>query len=112
MVSLPFSKGNISSQIQSSARPVPFKHKILALVPAPGLIIFAHAAQADLIGQLLPGEGEQCAAEPLALTFRDNKKLVEIHLRQMQREHGHDRTVVGGDKKAAALFDLVRNAGA
>jgi hypothetical protein len=30
----------------------------------------------------------------------------------MQREHGHDRTVVGGDKKAAALFDLVRNAGA
>src|ERR1700686_1492579 len=39
-----------------------FKHKTLALIPAPGLFILAHAAQPDFNGQLPPSESEQLPA--------------------------------------------------
>src|SRR5215831_20108967 len=63
------------------------EHKTLALVPAPGLLVLAHAAQLDFVGQLRSREGEQLPPERAALIGGRDKKLVEIKLRQMQRQH-------------------------
>src|SRR2546421_579702 len=49
-----------------------FEDKPLPFVPAPGLFIFAHAAQKDFLRQLLTSEREQLAAELSALIFRGN----------------------------------------
>src|SRR5947207_2444026 len=46
------------------------EHKTFALIPAPRLFIFAHAAQQDFIRQMLSRESEQSPPEVLALIFR------------------------------------------
>jgi hypothetical protein len=38
--------------------------------------------------------------------------LVEVAVRQMQRQHRRERRAIVGDKQAPALFDLERDAGA
>ena len=86
------------------------EHKTLALVPAPGFFVLAHAAQVDFVGQQLAGEGEQLPAEVLALIFRGDEQLVEIEFGQMQRQHRRDRAAIVGDEQAPALLDLERNA--
>src|SRR4051812_4087979 len=67
-----------------------FEHKSLALVPAPRLVVLAHAAQPDFIRQVFSRETEQLPAETLALIVRRNKELVEIAVGQMQCQHRGD----------------------
>src|SRR5206468_3748474 len=47
-----------------------FEHKALALIPAPGLVVFADAAQPDFIRQAFARKTEQPPAEAPALIFR------------------------------------------
>src|SRR6266852_7216634 len=54
-----------------------FKDKTLALIPAPRLFIFAHAAQRNFIRQLLAREREQLPPEVPTLIFRRDEQLVE-----------------------------------
>jgi len=81
-----------------------------AFIPAPRLFIFTHATQVDFIRQKRAGESEQPAAEVTPLIFRGYEQLIEIHLRQVQRQHRRDDAVIVGDKQAPASLDLERNA--
>src|SRR5712691_13565080 len=69
-----------------------FKDKTLALIPAPRLLVLADAAQRNFIRQMLPREREQPAPEVLTLIVRRDEQLVEIEIRQMQRQTIRVRT--------------------
>src|SRR5579864_3398639 len=62
---------------------LPLKDKILALVPAPGLLVLAGAAQPDFVRQELPREGKQLPPHRAALTTGRDEQLVEIFPRHM-----------------------------
>src|SRR3981081_435168 len=49
------------------------KEKVFALIPAPGLVVFAHAPQPDFIRHTLPRKGEQPLAKPFALIVRGDE---------------------------------------
>src|SRR5579871_4855628 len=86
------------------------EHKSLALIPAPGAFVLAHAAQPDLIRQLVAREAEQTLAEPVALILGRDEQLIEVGVAQSKGQHGRDRAVVVGHIEAPAVLDLAGNA--
>jgi hypothetical protein len=59
---------------------------------------------------MLSREGEQPAPQALALIFRCHEQLVEIKLRQMQRQHARQRSAIVGDVEAPAFLHLQQDA--
>src|ERR1700730_3451421 len=80
-----------------------------ALIPAPRLFIFAHAAQLDFIRQLLAREREQPPSEILTLILRRDEQLVEIHVRLVQRQPCRKINRLVRDEQPPALFHLERD---
>jgi hypothetical protein len=54
------------------------EQKAFPLIPAPGLFVFADAAQPDFVGQKCSREGKQQPADRTSLIFGRDKELVEI----------------------------------
>ena len=84
----------------------------LALVPAPGFLVHACAAQPDFVGQILPREIQQHFADSAAMIGGRNEELVEIAIAFTKGEHRCDAAVVVGDVKAPAVLQFVSDADA
>src|SRR5262252_5474267 len=82
------------------------EQKALALVPAPGFLVLAHATQEDFIWQMRSRKGKQSSAQRAALIGRRDEELIEVELFQMQRQHRREPTVIIGDEQAPAILDL------
>src|SRR3954470_4228069 len=82
------------------------ERKAFALVPAPSLLVLAHAAQPDFVRKLQPAKGEQPSPKAVALIFRRHEQLVEIAISHRDRQHRCKPPAVIGDIKAPASLDL------